>query len=171
MLFSTSVLNPLGLNPGSAERIRVIARGGDVKIGTIVQFELDAADAAVTASLNYGGSTDPTSNVIASIAAEGLMTQALYHIYGVCVADIDDDTEGYLYLRGDVPLAWDAASDATGSGGTPGSAAGLISLVSANAERIVAIARETTILYVSGDGTTLTRCWFEGVYSLGQFNA
>lgn len=171
MLLGTSVQNPRGLNPGMAEKVRVFVRGGDVKIGTIVQFELDAADGDVTASLNYGGSADPTSNVIASIANEGVLTQALYHFYGVCVADIDDNAQGDVYIRGDIPLAWDAASDATGSGGTPGSAAGLISLVSANTERIVCIARETTILYVSGDGNTLTQVWFEGIYSLGQFNA
>ena len=171
MLFSTSVQNPRGLNPGMPEKVTVIARGGDLKIGHIVQFELDAADGDVTASLNYGGSSDPTSNVIKSIAAEGLLSQALYHIYGVCVADIDDNATGEVYIRGDVPLAWDAASDATGSGGTPGSAAGLISLASANTERIVCVARETSILYVAGDGSTLTQCWFEGFYSLGQFNA
>ena len=171
MLFSTSVQHPRGLNPGMPEKVTVIVRGGDVKIGTIVQFELDANEGEVTASLNYGGSTDPTSNVIASIANEGKLTQALYHIYGVCVADIDDDATGEVYIRGDVPLYWDAASDATGSGGTPGSDAGLIELVSANTERIICVARETTILYVSGNGATLTQCWFEGFYSLGQFNA
>jgi hypothetical protein len=105
------------------------------------------------------------------VAAEGLATQGLWHLYCVYAEDIADDGEGWAYIRGVVPLAWDAASDATGSGGTPGSAAGLISLVSANAERVVAIALETTILYVSGNAATCTTCVFDGINGFGQFNA
>jgi hypothetical protein len=170
-ILGPSAQNPLGLHPGRQERVRVKVRGGDVKIGTIGQFEIDGNDAAVTAALTFGGSTDPTANTIASIAAEGLNTNNRWNIYCVYMEDISDDGEGWAVVRGVVPLAWDAASDTVGGAGTPGVAAGLISLVSANAERVVAIALETTILYVSGSATTRTTCIFDGIYGFGQFNA
>lgn len=171
-LFSPSSQSPLGLHPGRAEKVRVKARAA-VKVGTIVQFELDGNDAAVTASASFGGSGDSTANVIASIASEALNTNVLWHVYGVCVADIADDGEGWVYIRGgSIPLAWDAAESVPGQGGTPGVSAGLISLVSANAERVVAIPLDaTTTLYVSGNASTLTNCIFDGVNGLGQFNA
>ncbi len=171
-LFDGNPQNPLGPNPGVAVKIRVMARGGDVKVGTIGQFTVDAADdGAVSASLSYGGATNPMSNTIASIATEGLSSQALWTLYCVYAEDITEEAEGWAYLKGDILLAWDAQGDATGSGGTAGSAAGLISLVSNDHERVIAIARETTILYVSGSAVTRTRCYFDGINGFGQFSA
>ena len=170
MLFSTSVQHPLGLNPGINEKVRVVFRVA-IEIGEIVQFDAEASDGAVTASLNYGGTGDPMSNVLKALAIETVMTQALYPILGVAVATQALGSQGDVYIRGDIPLAWDAASEAVMSLGTPGQTDGLMSLATDNADRCVAILRETSILYVNDDASTLTRCYFDGVNGFGQFNA
>ena len=174
MLFSTSVQHPLGLNPGMNERIRVIVRGGtDLKQGTIGQFLVDDADdGAVADTLNYGQTDSPMSNIFASVAAENLSSQAFYSFLCVLDEDIDDDAQGWVVIRGDVALAWDAAdSNSRAKGGTAGETAGLISLMDGDHERVVAIAREDSILYVAGDASTLTQCYFDGINSFGQFSA
>lgn len=169
-LFDGNPQNPLGPNPGVPLKVWCKFREA-IEVGEIVQFDMEASDGDVTASLSYGLEGNPMSNVTKAVASESLQTQGLFPMLGVAKDTVANDGEGFVYLKGDIPLAWDAASDAVMSAGTAGSANGLISLVSANAERIVAIARETTILYVNGSAVTLTQCYFDGINGFGQFNA
>lgn len=132
---------------------------------------MEASDGDVTAGLTYGANDDPMSNVLKAVNTELIATQALYPIIGVAEETQAVDTEGWVLVRGDIPLAWDAASEAVMSAGTAGQTDGLISLATDNADRLVCIARETTVLYVNDDASTLTQCYFDGVNGFGQFNA
>ena len=119
MLFYSSIENPLGLNPGPAEKVRVKMRGSAGTAGQAVYFDLAAGDAAVTAATTFGAAGNPTSNVLAATNShDGYQTTTVY-FYGILAEAIADDAEGWCYIRGFVQAQSDGGSAAAGVGLTP----------------------------------------------------
>lgn len=138
-LFGPSAQNPLGLHPGRRERCRVKMRGSAGSKGQVVAFDLTASDAAVTASTNFGGATDPTANVILTTAT-GFQSTAI-EFCAILDEDIADDGEGWATYRG-VVQALGGDTSAAKTGLTPGTGSELIAQVD-NGTRCIAVALET----------------------------
>lgn len=140
-VFDAASANPLGLNSGKSERVRVKMRGSAGSRGNTVYFDLAAGDGAVTASTAFGGATNPTSNVLLATAShDGGQTGSVIWLIGILAEDIADDAEGWCYIRGVVQaLGGDTAAAGVGLSPQAGSELGANMVNS----RIVAVALET----------------------------
>ena len=94
-LLQSNPENPLGLNQGIPEKVRVTARGGDITKGMVVYFDLAAADAGVTASTAWGSATNPTANVLKATATHNGVQTTAYWLLAVAAEDISDDQQGW----------------------------------------------------------------------------
>lgn len=153
-LFGTSSQNPLGLNAGQQEKVRVTLRGGSSALkGSLVRFDLAASDGGTTAGVNFGLSTSPTANVLpATNSHNGYQTTALY-LYGVLDQDLADDGVGWCIVRG-VCQALGGDTSAAGVGLAAGASSELVAVT--DEVRCIAIALETmadaTLKWVVFDG-------------------
>lgn len=129
-LFSTQSQNPIGLNRSQPECVYAYMRGGAGTKGQIVRFDLAASHAAVTASTNFGGPTNPTSNVLAATNTHnGFQTTTIY-LYGILMEDIADNTLGRVCIRGVVQAI---GGDTSGAG---------VGLAAGAGSRLVAVTDE-----------------------------
>jgi len=161
MLFNASTRQPLGLGIAQPEKVRVMARGGNIALGDVVFFDLAGVDAATVDVLTSGGATDNLSTVTQAVLADTVsLTSGLY---AVALEAITDDTEGWVAIRGSVDIMAGAviaigapvAMDAT-SGRCATAAAGHV---------IFGYAQE------AGADGSLCRCIFDGINHFGTNHA
>jgi hypothetical protein len=159
-LFSPSSQNPLGLPPGRPEKCRVKLRNSDGSKGQIVYFDLAASDGEVTASTNFGGATNPTSNVILATNAHDGNSDTTGFLYGVLAEDITENGEGWCYYRGVIQAL---GGDTT--------AAGECLSVGAGSELVVAAADHVNIMAISLEtmaDATLKWVIFDGINGIAK---
>jgi hypothetical protein len=129
-------------------------RNSDGVEGQCVYFDLAASDGEVTAAVAFGGTTNPTSNVIAATADHdgGQVSQVIWLI-GILAEDIAENQEGWCYIRG-VIRALGGDTSAAGVGLSPGAGSELVANMVNS--RIVAISLETmanaTLKWVAFNG-------------------
>ena len=161
-ILSSSVNNPLGVHPGTAEQVRMYNReGAKINQGAccLIDFTLtstEATDATVFGQTKSGG-----SNVILADDAldDGGQTTKM-PLYCVAVADVEDNALGYFYIRGVIQaLTGDTAAAGQGLSCEPSGAGELIKIID-NA-RCIAVALETGV-----DGS-LKWVLFNGIEGFG----
>lgn len=160
-LFYSNPQNPLGMNSGRAEKVRVIVRNGDGLDGECCVFDIAASDGEVTAKLEEGATDSPTANVLQTTTSIGKSDNIkTVHLYCILAENIAENAEGWAYIRGRVG-ALCGETTAAGDGLAGGSDADAQLMIAIDGERCIAIAAEI------GADTTITQVWFDGMNGFG----
>lgn len=160
-LFKSQSQNPLGLNKSSPETVRCTMRGSAGSKGQIVRFDLAASDGGTTASTAFGNATNPTANVLLSTASHNGVQMTTPWLHGVLMADVADDAQVDVCIRGVVQaLGGDTSAANVGLSPVTGSELGAC----IDGSRIIAIALETL-----ADGA-LKWVIFDGINGFGYQN-
>lgn len=160
-IYYSNPQNPLGLNSGRAEKVRVILRNGAASEGHCCVFDIAASDGEVTATLQEGGTDSPTVNVLKTDGTIGKSDNIkTVHFYCILAEDIAENAEGWAYIRGNVKALLGETTGA-GDGVAGGSDAGGELMKTSNGERVIGICLET------GANATLSFVIFDGVNGFG----
>ena len=159
MLFTPSSGNPLGLHPGRAEKVRATMRGSSGNKGQVVYFDLAASDGDVTAAVAFGAVSNPTSNVILATATHDGTLESTMWFFGILKDNLDNDAEGWVYIRGVVQALIDQ---------TPAAGTGLKTM--AGSELGVIIDKSTCVAITLETGVDAALGWviFDGINKFGN---